>query len=295
MRRERLFVFTSIAPALGLVVLAYGVTIGMLIVTSFFEWKGFRIGSFVGLNNYTRMITDPLESRIFLRAIYNNLTWSIVAVAIHLPLAIVAALILHTKIKLWRVFRVIFFFPHLISIAAFAIIFKQVYNPSIGLLNDILELVGFTELAKTNWLFDPVWAWPAIISTWLFHIGFFTIIYLAELHSIPSDLIEASKVEGCTTFQEIRFITIPLMRNIIGTTAILTVTGGLKYFEGIYLMTNGGPGYRTTTLAVYLYQKVGIMQNGYANALGVALLLIGIGVVVFFSRLFRLSRSTYNP
>lgn len=265
----------------------------MLVVTSFYEWKGIRIGSFVGLQNYLRMFTDPLESRIFLRAIYNNLTWSLVAVAIHLPLAIIAALILHTKIKLWRLFRVIFFFPHLISIAAFAIIFKQVYNPSIGLLNDLLELLGFTELATTNWLFDPLWAWPAIISTWLFHIGFFTIIYLAELHSIPGDLIEASKVEGCTPVQEIRYITLPLMRNIIGTTAILTVTGGLKYFEGIYLMTNGGPGYRTTTLAVYLYQKIGIMQNGYANALGVALLLIGVGVVVFFSRLFRLSQSSY--
>jgi len=262
-------------------------------VTSLFEWKGIRIGNFTGLKNYVRMFTDPVESRIFYRAISNNITWSIMAVCVHLPLALVAALVLHSKPSGWRVFRVLFFLPHLISIAAFAIIFKQIFNPSIGLVAGILRTLKLDELARTNWLFDSFWAWPSIISTWLFHIGFFTVIYMAELASIPTDLFEAAKVEGATRFQETWYIVLPLMRTTIGTTAILTVTGGLKYFEGIFLMTNGGPSYRTTTLAVYLYQKVAIMQNGYANALGVALLLIGMLVVLLFSRAFRISESTY--
>lgn len=284
------FQIAAMTPAIIIFIMIYVISISVLIVTSFFEWEGIRIGGFVGFRNYIRMLTDPVESPIFFRSLQNNVIWSICAVFIHLPLALLAALILNTKITGWKIFRTLFFIPHLISIAAFAIIFKQVFSPGVGILSGLLDILGFNQAAKINWLFDPRWAWPAIISTWLFHIGFFTVIYLAEMTAIPKELYESADLDGVSPSQKSLRITLPLMRNVIGTTAILTVTGGLKYFEGIFLMTNGGPNYRTNTLSVYLYQKMSLLQNSYANALGVALLLIGIIVILVFSRIFSIGK-----
>jgi len=287
------FKLTAILPALFLFSVIYLVSIGFMASTSLFKWDSLYIEGFVGIRNYVRMFSDRVESPIFYRAVLNNLSWSFIAAFVHIPLAILTAIILAGNCRGWKVYRVILFLPHVISITAFAVIYKQVFNPSFGLLKGLFGFLGIASLQDVNWLFDPGWAWPSIIMTWVFHVGFFAVVVMADVVSIPIELFESAQIDGAGAARRAVSITLPLIRNTVGTCVILDITGGLKYFEGLYLMTNGGPNYRTETLALYLFQKLQLLQNSYANAIGVALLALGLFVVLVANRAFRIGKSAY--
>ncbi len=287
------FKLIAILPALFLFCVIYLASIVFMAATSLFKWDSLYIGGFVGIRNYARMFFDRVESPIFYRAVLNNLSWSLVAAFVHIPLAVLTAIILASGCRGWKVYRVVLFLPHVISITAFAVIYKQVFNPSFGLLKGLFGLLGVASLRDVNWLFDPGWAWPSIIFTWVFHVGFFAAIVLADVVSIPRELYESAQIDGAGAARRALSITLPLVRNTVGTCLILDITGGLKYFEGLFLMTNGGPNYRTETLALYLYQKLQLLQNSYANTIGVALLVLGLTVVLVANKAFRIGSSAY--
>lgn len=282
------FIILALIPAFFLVALFYFIPMGTLIVTSFYRWDSIGMGGFIGIANYVKMLHD----NVFYTAVGNNLSWSLVAIMVHIPLALLVALILSKKVRGWKVLRVIYFLPHVISMTAFAVIWTGVFNPSYGLVNSFLRLMGLGQWSR-NWLFDSHWAWPAIIFTWVFHIGLFAVIIFSEIVSIPEELYEAAEIDGATAVKQSIHITLPLLRNILGTCAILDVTGGLRYFEGIFIMTNGAPNFRTETLALYLYQQIQYLHNSYANTLGVALLIIGTVFVSICSKVFRLGKSDW--
>lgn len=283
-KQSIIFLTAAIAPAFILFVTFFLLPIGVLIVTSFFKWDSIKIGGFAGLRNYIRMFGSP----IFYQALRNNISWSLFSVFVHIPLALLAALILNTRPRGWKIFRTVYFFPHVISITAFAVIFMSVFNPSFGLLNAVLRALGVEKYSKMNWLFNEYWAWKAIISTWIFHIGLFAMIFLAKMAEVPAELYESARIDGASSIKQAWHITIPLLRNIIGMCIILDVTGGLRYFEGLYIMTNGAPNWKTETLALYIYQEIQLIHNSYANTLGVALLALGFLVVLVFGKLFKI-------
>jgi len=287
------FQISAILPVLILFSLFYFIPIIVLVVTSFMEWDKLQIGGFAGFNNYIHLFTDPVDSRAFELAIKNNLSWTLFVIFIHIPLALVTALILHSKNKGWKIFRVLFFIPNIISITAIAIIFRQLFNPSYGVMNWLFEIMNIESMTDVNLLFHKTYGWYSIIATWILYIGFPTVVLLAELEAIPKELYESAQIEGATKGQEHVFITLPLLKNIIGTLCILLVTAGFREFERIYLLTGGAPEYRTGTLSLLVYEKMTYVQFAYSNSVGVFLLIIGVLFILIFNRLFKIGKSVY--
>lgn len=273
-RRGMAFAICACLPVVVLYGAFYLMPLLATIVTSFMKWDKINIEGFAGLANYARLFRDP----VFYISVKNILSWVSIAVFVHIPFAVMVALMLSTKMRGWKFLRTAYFVPQIISSVAWATIFISVFNPSYGLLNGVLSLVGQPHMAR-NWLFDPVTAWGAIICTWLFFIGMYSMIMLAELISIPEEVLQSAAIDGANLMQTAIFIKLPAMRLVTGTCMILTVTGGIRFFDGLYIMTNGAPNYRTETLALYLYQQYSYADFSYANTIGVFLLCMGMVLV----------------
>lgn len=286
--RNLRFAILAVTPVLIFYFVFYLIPMALTVITSFFDWSQIKIGGFIGLDNYEKLFQDE----IFWTSVKNILIWIAIAVFVHIPMALLVALVLSTKMRGWKVLRTLYFIPQIISSVAWATIFVSVYNPSYGLLNGILKAVGLENLGK-NWLFDPATAWPSVICTWLFFIGMYTMIMLAELISIPDEILEAAKIDGANRFQIARFIKIPLARLVVGTCTIMTVAGGIKCFDSLYIMTNGAPQYKTETLSLYLYQQYSYAHFGYANTIGVILLIMGIVIVSMVMKVLRTNEKIY--
>lgn len=287
-RKNLTFAVFAVTPVLVFYVTFYLIPMGVAIVTSFFDWSQIKMGGFIGFGNYIKMFQDE----IFWISVKNILVWIAVAVFLHIPMSLLVALLLSAKMRGWKVLRTIYFVPQIISSVAWATIFMSVYNPSYGLLNGVLRAVGLGSLEK-NWLFHPKTAWPAVICTWLFFIGMYSMIILAELISIPEEILEAARIDGGNRFQIARYIKIPLARLVVGTCTIMTVAGGIKCFDSLYIMTNGAPNYKTETLSLYLYQQYSYAQFGYANTIGVFLLVMGITIVSLVMKVLKTDEKIY--
>lgn len=282
------FAILAVVPVLVFYFAFYLIPMGMTIITSFFDWSQIKMGGFAGFDNYEKLFHDS----VFWTSVKNILIWIAIAVFIHIPMSLLVALLLSAKMKGWKVLRTLYFIPQIISSVAWAAIFMSVYNPSYGLLNGILEAVGLEKVGR-NWLFDPKTAWPAVICTWLFFIGMYSMIMLAELISIPDEILEAARIDGANRFQIVRFIKVPLARLVIGTCMIMTVAGGIKCFDSLYIMTNGAPNYKTETLSLYLYQQYSYANFGYANTIGVFLLVLGIVIVSLVMKVLKTNEKIY--
>lgn len=282
------FAILAVVPVLVFYFAFYLIPMGMTIITSFFDWSQIKMGGFAGFDNYEKLFHDS----VFWTSVKNILIWIAIAVFIHIPMSLLVALLLSAKMKGWKVLRTLYFIPQIISSVAWAAIFMSVYNPSYGLLNGILEAVGLEKVGR-NWLFDPKTAWPAVICKWLFFIGMYSMIMLAELISIPDEILEAARIDGANRFQIARFIKVPLARLVIGTCMIMTVAGGIKCFDSLYIMTNGAPNYKTETLSLYLYQQYSYANFGYANTIGVFLLVLGIVIVSLVMKVLKTNEKIY--
>lgn len=282
------FAILAVVPVLVFYFAFYLIPMGMTIITSFFDWSQIKMGGFAGFDNYEKLFHDS----VFWTSVKNILIWIAIAVFIHIPMSLLVALLLSAKMKGWKVLRTLYFIPQIISSVAWAAIFMSVYNPSYGLLNGILEALGLEKVGR-NWLFDPKTAWPAVICTWLFFIGMYSMIMLAELISIPDEILEAARIDGANRFQIARFIKVPLARLVIGTCMIMTVAGGIKCFDSLYIMTNGAPNYKTETLSLYLYQQYSYANFGYANTIGVFLLVLGIVIVSLVMKVLKTNEKIY--
>ena len=282
------FAILAVVPVVVFYFAFYLIPMGMTIITSFFDWSQIKMGGFAGFDNYEKLFHDS----VFWTSVKNILIWIAIAVFIHIPMSLLVALLLSAKMKGWKVLRTLYFIPQIISSVAWAAIFMSVYNPSYGLLNGILEAVGLEKVGR-NWLFDPKTAWPAVICTWLFFIGMYSMIMLAELISIPDEILEAARIDGANRFQIARFIKVPLARLVIGTCMIMTVAGGIKCFDSLYIMTNGAPNYKTETLSLYLYQQYSYANFGYANTIGVFLLVLGIVIVSLVMKVLKTNEKIY--
>lgn len=272
----------ALLPAIALFATFFVVPIGLLIVTSFFDW-GSQGMFFNGIDNYVRLAGD----RAFHNALRNQGIWMAVALFVHVPLAVFVALLLSRKMPGWKVFRTLFFMPNIVSFAALAMVFTAFYNARYGMLNEALTLVGL-EQWRTDWLSTTRTALAAIIATWLFHVGLFMVIILAEIVSIPTSLHEAAAVDGAKAWQRDVYVTLPMLRRVIGTCMVLTATISLIYFEGIFIMTGGGPADATLNLPMFAYRNFSQFNWGYTNAIGVVILTIGIVVMLSIRRAFGL-------
>lgn len=272
-------------PAIVLFVTFFIYPVSYVVITSFVKWDGVGAKEFVGLKNYKYLFTDD----VFLKSIKNNVIWAFAGGFIQVPLATLVALILSKKPKGWKVMRTIFYFPNIISGLALAMMWLAIYNSEYGILNGILKLVGLGNLQK-NWLGNMDTALPAMVIYWLFYIGYFMVIIMADISSIPETYYEAAEIDGASKIKQDLHITLPLIKGSICTCMTLSMIYGLRQFENVYLMTNGGPDNNTSVMVLYLFKEVSNMNYGLANAAGVILILVGSIFIITIKKFFSVQK-----
>ncbi len=287
--KKRMIVF-FLLPCIILFALIYLIPMGVVLVTSLFEWKSGGVFRFVGLKNYIEAFVNDTRMH---QALKNTGIWALLQSVIHVGIGTITALILARRRKGWRVIRTIMMIPNVISAAALGVIFLNVFNPKYGLLNSLISVFTGSDFSK-NWYFDQNTAFLTVTWSWLLYAGLVMIIVLAGVMSVPNDIIEAAKIDGATGLKIDFKIRLPLIRTTLGTCVIISATSMLREFELIYLTTNGGPGVTTLNLPLYLY-KTSMTDNnyGYANMMGVLLIILGVIVVFAINKLFKMNEADY--
>ncbi|MCM3766090.1 carbohydrate ABC transporter permease [Neobacillus niacini] len=280
--RNKWPIFIGLAPALVIYLLFAIVPIIISFYYSVMDWDGFTDMKFVGLENFREALTDP----IFWSSLKNNLLVVAASVFGQIPIALFFALLLNRKLKGGKIFRTLGFMPVVISTVIISLVWGMMYNSRRGLFNKLLEAVGLENLAQ-NWLGDPKWAMISVCITmvWQF-VGLYLIIFLAALQNIPQEIYEAAEIDGASEMKKTRYITLPMMRNSIIVAVILCISGSLRTFDLIYVMTSGGPGHSTEVLAMYMFdQTFSSTRYGYGSALSLfifffSLLLVYVSTLV---------------
>ncbi len=243
------------------------------IIVSTFRWNMPMQPTFIGLQNYITLFSDPIEAPVFWQAVKNTLYFSL-GVPINLLISLMIALLLNRRLSGVSIFRTAFFLPAITSLAAVSVVWLWLFNPSqYGLLNTLLLSLG---LPLQSWLRDPVLAMPCLIFLGVWHgMGYNVIIFLAGLQSIPNTYYEAAEIDGANTFQKFNNITWPLLTPTLFYVLTVGLINSLKAFTEIDMMTKGGPLGTTTTLAYYLYQQAfKFFQMGKASAVAVVLFVV---------------------
>ena len=278
MRAEQRSGSLLVAPYTVFLLLFAAYPIVFALVLVFLQWDLVTAPSFAGSDNVRLLANDGR----FWRAVGNTFVFLSIHVPLQIVTALALALALNRQLVLRSFWRAAFFLPVVISGAVVAILWSNLYATDVGLINKLLVRVG---LAPVPWLTDPLTAMPAIavMVTWK-NVGFYVIIYLAGLQYIPRSCQEAIEIEGASSWQRFRHLTLPMLLPQTILVITLSTINGFQLFIEPYVMTGGGPLRRTYSVVLYLYTNAFSYQKmGYAATIGVALALI-IGIVVFVQR-----------
>ena len=238
---------------------------------SFFDWNGFTEKTYIGLSNYKELFTS--DSIGFMKALGNSLLLAVLSVFLQLPLALALALVLGKKIKGERAFLSVYFMPVLISTVVIGQLWLKIYNPDYGVLNVALRAVGLDNLAHI-WLGDKATALGAVFVPILWqYVGYHMLLLYAGVKSVPPELREAAMLDGATDGQVNRYIVLPYIKPIIKISVIFAVTGSLKSFDLIYVLTNGGPLHATEVPSTLMISML-FLRNRYGMGSTIAVLLI---------------------
>ncbi len=241
---------------------------------SMFDWNGLdAVKKFVGLDNWINLIQDPKFATAFL----NNIYVVIGSIAIQLPLGMVIAILL-TETKLFsKFFKTAFFLPMLMSSVAIGILFTYMLDPNFGVVAAIAKQLGMVSPdllgSQSTALFTVI-----LVICWQY-TPFYMVLFVSALSTIPEDVKEYAQIDGCNRFRYYIHIAIPMLKNNIFTAMVLSLIGSLKYFDLIYVLTNGGPSGSTELMATYMYKTAFTSSNmGYGTTIAMALFII---VMVF--------------
>jgi raffinose/stachyose/melibiose transport system permease protein len=271
-----------LAPTMLVFTMFYLVPIVSVFVTGFTEWNGFTAPEFIGLDNYINLIS---YDDTFLASIRNLVLWSLIAGILHVGFGTLVAFVIYKKPFGWRWVRGTFMIPNVISVAAWALIYKFIFNDDIGVLNNFIRAIGF-ENFHVKWFYESPAAFWAVTFTWLFYAVIVTLIVLTELMAIPKEIHEAE-------WQITRYINMPLVKNAIGTSIIISITARIAMFEEVTLTTRGGPGNDTYNIPLMLYNGIINTEYGYANAAGTVMIILGILVLWIVNKMFRMNEKIY--
>ena len=255
------------------------------IYVSFFQWKGFGAPTnFVGLENYAQILGD----KYFIKGVINALLIVALSICVQLPLALTLALMVGRRLPGRAFFRTVFFLPYVLSEVMAAIIWLGMFNPdpTRGFLNGLL--VAIDPAAKPiSWLgnLDIVMIAIFIALTWKY-FGLHLLLFMAGLQNIPREVEEAAAMDGATTWQSIRFVTIPMIASTIRLVIYLSVLGALSVFALVWVMTQGGPAHASETMATYMYKSGFIrFQFGYGSAVAMLMFMMCLAFSVGYQRL----------
>lgn len=248
---------------------------------SFTDWNARSVDgvNFVGLQNYIEVFTSDKD---YITGIGHTLMFTIVSNIVKLIPALLLAIMLNEGMKGKNLYRTLLYLPSILPYVIIGLVFKSVLNYNNGLMNVMLETLHLGFL-KQKWLSDLNMVWKSIfgVDAWR-GIGYVMTIFIAGLSTIPKTYYEAAEIDGANFWQRLRFITLPMLSSAVMINLVFGITYGLKVFDIIYVLTNGGPGHATEVITTYSYQLYSSGQYGLSTALNTILLIITavVGVLV---------------
>ncbi len=254
------------------------------IYLSFFETDLMSGMKFVGFGNYINLFRDGT----FQHALKNNILLVIGSLIAHMPLAMFFGNAIFKKVRCSNFFQTVFFMPSVICGVAVGLTWTFIYNGNYGLLNAFLKAIGLGSLTRV-WLSDKNLALFCImvVIMWQF-VGYHMVIQLAAMRNIDYTFYEAAQLDGASGWQQFKYVTFPLIKPILKIDAVLIITGSLKYYDLIAVMTKGGPNHATEVMSTYMfYQAFNVLHYGYSSTIGVILLLLCFGSVALSNFVFK--------
>lgn len=249
---------------------------------AFTDDTGFGQPKFIGIENYIAVFNDPR----FTNALRNTFVYALGTAPISIGIALGLAILLNQRIPMRAFFRGAIFLPFVASLGIISIAWASMLDPQIGYIAAGLNYLG---ISIGNGIRDPALAMPAVIFVGIWrNVGFFMVLYLAGLQSIPADVKEAAKVDGAGRYRTFKSITWPLLANTTMFVWIIAVIFSLQAFDQIYVMTSGGPYFKTETLVMLIFNTgMGEFRIGYASAISWILVLLVLAISLIQIRIFR--------
>ena len=275
-RRTSLIGWTFILPNfIGFTALTLIPVVGALAV-SFTHWDSYSTPKWAGLDNFRRMWDDDN----FWTALENTCWYALGHIPLTLMVSLGLAVLLNQKLRGVRVLRTAFFFPYLTSLVAVAVVWNMLLSPEVGPVNQFLHALGIAH--PPGWTTSPDWAMPALIlaSVWR-DMGYYMVLFLAGLQTIPADLYEAARMDGAGAWRRFWHVTLPCLRPTTFFILVMLTVSSFKVFDLVQIMTEGGPGRSTLVLSQLIFRE-GITQGrfGYSSAISLALFMICLVITV---------------
>lgn len=281
MRTNKIYPFWFLLAPLALYIIFFLMPSVIGLVYSFTDWnvRSINEAHFIGLENFKTIFSD---TQGYVTGILNTLKFTLISNVIKLAGAFFLALLLHEKLKGKGFYRTVFYMPSILPFMIIGIIFTSIFDFRNGLLNVALSSLGL-DFLKQKWLSDLNVVWKSIylVDAWR-GIGYVMTIFLAGLAAIPKTYYEAAQIDGIGFFGRLWYITLPMLSGSIMINLVFGITYGLKVFDIVYVLTNGGPGHATEVLTTYTYKAYATGYYGLSVAMNSILFLIAlaIGLVV---------------
>jgi multiple sugar transport system permease protein len=249
---------------------------------SLFRWELLIPPVFVGLGNIQKLLTRDMQFR---QVAFNTLYFTFATVPLRVVLSLALALALNQAVRGMTFYRMLFFMPVVSSIIAVALIWKFMLNSNFGVINSVIFWLGdllHVAVSPPAWLSSTRWAMPAVIGLNLWkNVGLTTVIYLAGLQAIPSELYEAAEVDGGSAWSKLRHITIPMISPTTFFVMVMSFIWAFQMFEEAFILAEGGPGFSTTTIVYYIYiMAFTAYEMGYAAAIALVLFAVIFAVTL---------------
>lgn len=261
-RREALVAFGFLLPNfLAFLIFTLGPAL-FSFVMGFTNWSGLSVGRWVGIENYLRLLQDP----VFMKSLRNTLIYTLEFTPLCIIFSFGLALLFNRKLWGTPVFRLLCFLPIVTDFISIAFVWSWIYHFRFGIINYFLKQLGLPAQA---WLGDAKWALFALVvmSVWRW-MGYYAVIILAGLQEIPREINEAATIDGANRQQVFTKITLPLLSSTLFFVLIIAITSSLSVFEQMYIMTKGGPQDSTISISMFLYQQgFQLFRQGYASAI----------------------------
>ena len=274
-KKSRMGNYAFMLPALIIYLSVIVVPVFYSIFISLFKWNGVAEMQFVGLGNYITLFTGDT---VFLTAIRNNMLWIVMTIVITMSVALGLAVLLNNQFRGRTVFRALFYFPCVVAPIAVAIIWRWIYNPNIGFINQFFKALGINF--KQTWISDPKVSIYAVFVASLWQgIGSPMILFLAGLQAVPVEVLEAATGDGAGPVKKFFMVTVPLMKQTFVMVIANLITASLKVYDIVKGLTDGGPNNSTQMLGTYMYAQT-FQYNNVGMGTAVACVMVFIMLIV---------------
>lgn len=274
-----------ILPALVLYCLIIPFPVISSIYYGFTKWNVVGNMSFIGLQNYIRLLSEDV---LFLNNIKNTFVFLIASIILQQPAAFFFSIMLTKGIRVEKLFRNIYFMPVVFSGVSVSLMWYFIYHPEIGIINNIIRLFG-NEGFNFAWLGEEKTALLAVtIALAWQYIGYHMTIYISGISGISNEIFEAARIDGANEWQVIKNIIYPMLMPVIQVSMVLITTSSLKAFDYIFIMTYGGPDHASEVIAFHMYNKAFVqLDYGYGSAISTVLLVLCILASFVISKIFK--------